>query len=352
MNKVVVQDKIEADSGPDLLLHWQDRPDSRSIFRDAAGSLAINVVLFAAGILINSIPTAPPPAREFHVDLSKAVHLTAPRLDQLTQKEPNPGKVAKEVNVEGLMAKQALQARVPQPPRIFRAPSMPAPPLPQPKQPQLLPEQPKIEATVKPPNLPQFGTPEAPPPKIQPEEPKLALETPGQNGIGVQRAPGQMRVPAPPKATVDDAIKSVVHGAGQGAGLTVGDEDQVPSLPDPFHQAPQPARIQSSLQLLSDPQGVDFKPYLIRILATVRRNWLAIIPESARMGRRGKVLLQFIVARDGAVPKLVIAMPSGAEALDRAAVAGISASVPFPALPAEFKGSEVRLQFSFTYNMR
>ena len=101
---------------------------------------------------------------------------------------------------------------------------------------------------------------------------------------------------------------------------------------------------------MSDPQGVDFKPYLIRILATVKRNWLAVIPESARLGRRGRVLLQFIVDRNGSVPKLVIAMPSGAEALDRAAVAGISASVPFPPLPTEYRGSQIRLQFAFTYN--
>ncbi len=70
------------------------------------------------------------------------------------------------------------------------------------------------------------------------------------------------------------------------------------------------------------------------------------------MGRRGRVLLQFIIDRGGAVPKLVIAMQSGTEAFDRAAVAGISASVPFPPLPPEFKGGEVRLQFSFTYNMK
>jgi len=134
----------------------------------------------------------------------------------------------------------------------------------------------------------------------------------------------------------------------------VGDDDQTPSLSDQLHRplsSPQ-ASVQSSLQLLSDPQGVDFKPYLIRILATVRRNWMAIIPESAHMGRRGKVLLQFIIDRNGGVPKLVIAMPSGAEALDRAAVAGVSASVPFPPLPTEFKGSEVRLQFAFSYNMK
>ena len=98
--------------------------------------------------------------------------------------------------------------------------------------------------------------------------------------------------------------------------------------------------------------GVDFKPYLIRILATVKRNWLAVTPESARLGRTGRVQIQFAIARDGSVPKLVIAFPSGTEALDRAAVAGISASTPFEPLPSDFKGNQVRLQFTFSYNIR
>jgi TonB family protein len=98
--------------------------------------------------------------------------------------------------------------------------------------------------------------------------------------------------------------------------------------------------------------GVDFKPYLIRVLMAVRRNWFSVIPESAQLGRRGKVTIQFSIARDGHVPKLVIAMPSGAEALDRAAVAGISASNPFPPLPPEFQGDVIRLQFAFAYNVR
>jgi TonB family protein len=98
--------------------------------------------------------------------------------------------------------------------------------------------------------------------------------------------------------------------------------------------------------------GVDFKPYLIRILAAVKRNWLAVYPESARLGRKGRVLIQFAIARDGSVPKLVIALPSGTRALDLAAVAGVDSSTPFPPLPDDFHGSQVRLQFTFTYNMK
>jgi TonB family protein len=119
-----------------------------------------------------------------------------------------------------------------------------------------------------------------------------------------------------------------------------------------FNIPPAPGRTATALELQSDPQGVDFKPYLIRILASVKRNWLTIIPESARLGRVGRVQIQFAIARDGSVPKLVIAMPSGTEALDRAAVAGVSASTPFPPLPKDFQGDQVRLQFTFRYNMR
>ena len=68
------------------------------------------------------------------------------------------------------------------------------------------------------------------------------------------------------------------------------------------------------------------------------------------MGRRGRVLVQFIIDRRGGVPKLVIAETSGTPALDRAAVAGISASNPFPPLPNTYKGNEIRLQLAFSYN--
>jgi TonB family protein len=112
-----------------------------------------------------------------------------------------------------------------------------------------------------------------------------------------------------------------------------------------------PGKLGSSIELMSDPMGVDFWPYLVKVLAAVRRNWYAVIPESARLGRTGRVIIQFAINRDGSVPKLVIAMPSGAEPLDRAAVAGISASNPFPPLPSDFKGSQIRLQFAFTYTI-
>ncbi len=135
-----------------------------------------------------------------------------------------------------------------------------------------------------------------------------------------------------------------------GGGLSVGDSGDDLTLLPGINQAQSKGRMGSNLQLLSDANGFDFKPYLLQVLASVRRNWIAVIPQSASMGRRGQVLIQFIIDRHGAVPKLVIATSSGTEAFDRAAVAGVSASNPFPPLPPEFKGDQIRLQLAFSYN--
>ena len=87
------------------------------------------------------------------------------------------------------------------------------------------------------------------------------------------------------------------------------------------------------------------------MLTVVKRNWLAIAPQSARLGRRGLVLVQFSIDRRGLVPKVVITSTSGVEAFDRAAIAALSMSNPLPPLPAEYKGDQVRLQMALSYNM-
>lgn len=111
-----------------------------------------------------------------------------------------------------------------------------------------------------------------------------------------------------------------------------------------------PGNTGSNIEILSDARGVDFEPYLVQVLASVRRNWAVLIPESVRMGQRGRVAIQVAVATDGEIPKLVISSSSGLEPLDHAAVGAITASEPFPPLPREFSGDEIHLQFNFLYN--
>ena len=104
--------------------------------------------------------------------------------------------------------------------------------------------------------------------------------------------------------------------------------------------------------ILSDTRGVDFGPYLARLVFSVRRNWYMVIPEVARLGKKGRVVIVFDILRDGRVLKLYLVGPSGTLPLDRAALAAIKMSIPCPPLPEEFSGDHLRLQFTFLYNMR
>jgi len=341
---------MDADTGPgpNLLMDWHESTDSRRWWRAGIGSVLVHAVVFLFALVLFNIDVSPPPNTTEIISNIQRVTLTLP--SDLTQKEPNKTKVSKEVNVEDLKPRPASEQRLPPAPaaRVFHPPVERKTENPKPGLPN---EPPKLAANLAPPpNLPppaagnQQNQPPAP--QIQPEEkPKLALETPGQAGSGTQY--NRNRV-ANPKTSLDQAIRDAARGAGQ----VVGDIDQPPALPDSMRLPPTEGSAGSPLELLSDPMGADFRPYLAKILATVRRNWFAIAPDAARAGGRGVVTLQFIVDRNGAVPKLVIAMDSGNAAMDRAAVASIGMSQPFPPFPREFKGGEVRLQFAFKYNLK
>ena len=330
-----------------LLLLEEQVVDTRPrLLRAGTGSVVVHILIGIGLFVIAQLPAPAPPSRRAVEEFKKAVSLVAPPRE-LTQKEPNRTKVPKELALENLVAKPDVR---PTPKTFVRPPSIPAPPAP--KTPVL--EAPPVIAQAAPPAL---GTTPLPqpvpvPPQIKPaeEKPKLTFETPGgSSGSHPATATGTGRIPLP-KAGVEDAIRGAIR-SGPG-GVSVGDNTDEPNLANPAMQQPgSTGRPASSLELLSDPMGVDFKPYLIRVLAAVRRNWFAVIPESARMGRRGRTVVQFAISRDGKVPKLVIVTPSGADALDRAAVAGISASNPFPPLPGEFKGEVIRVQFVFSYNL-
>ena len=344
----------QADVELNLLTEWGD-PDSAPRTRNAAIlSVAVHaVIIVTLALLPPSVLQRPPETAQVH-------HTVTPLIEpptELTQKAPNTGKISKEFNAAEIEPRPRIQipAAVPSTsrPRAERAALVPAMPAPKPTPAAPLPEPPKVEAAIKEPlksDLPQFAP--APPPQIQPEEkPKIMFEKPGAAPPQVQ--PGQGRIPIP-NTSVAEAMRQVIRGNLSGGGVTVGDQDSPGQggYGSGINLPPSPGAPASQLQLLSDPMGVDFRPYLIRVLATVKQHWLAVIPESVRLGRRGRVALQFSIARNGQVPKLVIASPSGADALDRAAVAGVSASVPFPPLPTEFKGETISLQFNFAYNSK
>jgi TonB family protein len=104
-----------------------------------------------------------------------------------------------------------------------------------------------------------------------------------------------------------------------------------------------------NLEILSDTMGVDFGPYLQRVLHDVRENWYVAIPPSAEM-KHGNLIIEFAITKDGKVAGMKLVAGSGDVPLDRAAWAGIVGSNPFPPLPTEFAGQYLALRFRFYYN--
>ena len=185
------------------------------------------------------------------------------------------------------------------------------------------------------------GSPAPAPPK-QDEGLRLTeVEPPSQTSAGLRLpnlTPGQSI-----QESLQDAVRNRGTGGGSGEGAGAGDSN---SQFQNFH----PNFTTEAPLILSDTRGVDFGPYLSRIVYIVRRNWYSVMPESARLGERGRVGIVFEILKDGAVPQLRLVASSGSDPLDRAALAGLRTSIPFPPLPEEFTGNHLVLQFIFLYN--
>jgi TonB family protein len=316
-----------------LLTQWYDPADS-----DRRRRAAIATVIFhiAAVTILFLLPESfftekrPPEVPR------RITPIIYEPLTRLTQKAPNPTKSVKEFSAPAAQNRPHPPAPPPAPTAPKPAPVRQAaiPQAPPPKPAQALPEPPKVETAIKAPKIdvPQLGT-VPPPPKIQQaESPKLPLEN--------LQGPPPVLPPEKRVVTIPDATPSAVA-------RNLGGLPQLP-VPPPGTET-EPSALQLP-QLISDAQGVDFAPYLRVILQTVRRNWQSVMPEAVHLGRTGKVSIVFSVGRNGEVIKLVISTPSGIDSFDKAAIAGISMSNPFPPLPSAFKGDHIAVQFNFAYN--
>jgi TonB family protein len=113
-----------------------------------------------------------------------------------------------------------------------------------------------------------------------------------------------------------------------------------------------PTATMGSIEILTDTMGVDFGPYLQRVLHDIRMNWYNLIPKSAHapMMKKGRVTIEFAILKDGQVAGMKLVKTSGDVELDRGAWGGITGSNPFPPLPTEFGGQFLGLRFAFYYN--
>lgn len=173
-----------------------------------------------------------------------------------------------------------------------------------------------------------------------PSDQMAKLESPPQPkpGGGVFGSTGMS-----PGRMIEQAAKAAAARPGGGFGGGGGDYGLGPG------RVP---RNVGNMEVLSDTMGVDFGPYLSRVLHDVKMNWYNLIPEVARapLMKKGRVSIEFAIMKDGSVAGMKLISGSGDVSLDRAAWGGITASNRFPPLPGEFRGNYLALRFHFFYN--
>ncbi|HEY2019373.1 MAG TPA: energy transducer TonB [Bryobacteraceae bacterium] len=354
METLAIPEFASPDTEPELhLLLERDRRDDWRRWRSAGiVSAIVHVVLLTVLLLMPESATnlrvyETPPIR-------RITRLYIPT--ELTQKAPNKDKLSKELTLEAIAPRPVVKAPTP----AAQAKRVPPPaPLPVPQQAKAEPrpsiaeppkiEPPKIQIEDQPPEqIAKFTPP--PPPTSQP--PKLVFEnvTPPSGNSGQGKATGRIAIP---NTSVEAAVRDLTNNGAVNGRQAVGDSgaDQA-GLGAGLNLPPSAGQPHSNLELRSDPLGVDFRPYMTQVLAAVRRNWFAVYPEAARLGQRGEVILEFAIAKQGLVTKVIFSTESGLKALDQSAVAAISASNPLPPLPAGFKGDRIVLRMTFMYNMQ
>jgi outer membrane biosynthesis protein TonB len=211
------------------------------------------------------------------------------------------------------------------------------------------------------------GPPAAPAPPSTPPQ-QAAQQNPAQaspqeqNGAENPQAQPQTsqtaQLQAPPQAKgafspfkrtqapgIEHAIQSIA--AGQSAvhytfAAAAGDYGSMRSQPN--------SHLYGDVEILNDTMGVDFGPYLQRVLYTIRKNWINLIPEGAQ-SKKGKLAIQFAILPDGSIRGMQGVLGSGDVVLDRAAWGGITNSDPLDRLPTDFKGDFLQLRILFFYNL-
>jgi TonB family protein len=252
--------------------------------------------------------------------------------DQLKVKPPKTDKISDQNRI--------AQSKTPVPSREAlrklidpRAPGRPAPapaPAPAPQQAQVTPEQQPA---------PQQGTAQMPA-QQQPQPQQTAkLESPVP--------PPQKKNPftiASPGSSISKAIESVANSHGTNS-VSFGGGEYGSGI-----QAKADKR--GDLEILSDTLGVDFGPYMRRLRQTVQEHWDPLIPQSAMPPemKKGTVVIEFAILKDGRVANLHVVKSSGDPALDRAAYGAITYAIPLPNLPQQFAGDYLLLRAHFLYN--
>jgi outer membrane biosynthesis protein TonB len=328
----VIQPDIFTTGDANLLIEPQAKKDAKWDAITRAASVAVHIGLIIFIIFIPKMfPPHIPTTKEIEL-ASKSLGITYIPVDAIPSAPPGPPgpKVKISPKVLNKVAPPRPETHAPIAPPSIPKPELPKPELPSAPTPHTAVNQPSVSVPVQPTPTPSQVLP------VPPSQPgHLNLNLPNSS-------PGKQL-----QSQIQDQIQrgggGTVYNPGAGGGGGGGGGGGRGGMQG----------MQPGVSILSDTQGVDFNSYLQRLLATVKRNWYTVMPESALMGDRGIVMLTFKINRDGSVPPQDpnLERTSGKQPLDTAALSSIRTSSPFEPLPPQFKGDFIELRFIYFYNI-
>jgi hypothetical protein len=214
------------------------------------------------------------------------------------------------------------------------------------EKPKPAPEQEQAKAAPPPPPVeqpqpqPQQQQPVAPPSTAPPApNPQIALDTPKPSPVPAR--PNFSMGSQSPQDQLRQALRDSAHSQTGGGGVSG------PGLA-------QHSGAAGGAEILSDTMGVDFQPWLQKVVRETYRTWDPLIPEEVNppILKRGECEIVFTVLPNGRLQPhaMILTGRSGDVALDRAAWGSIEGA-DYPPLPREFHGPYIQLRFRFQYNI-
>jgi TonB family protein len=320
---------VKTPPAPDLHLHLLDEDLAEDVISSYRRREAAWLSLVTHGILIGLLLLLPrwigrQPVIVPLKEKAQTTFLTLPD-DQLKVKTPpktdqlsDKNRIAQSRTPSQEMLRKLLDAR---------RPGAPKPPSPPPGQ-QAMQQNPETQA--------------APPvPQTQPAQPQTTAKMEAPAPTPPQKSPFAI---ASPGASVSGAIHAAANGhSGSGVEYGGGEYGSV------VH--PRTER-REGMEILSDTMGVDFGSYMKRLHYTVQTHWDPLIPESALppVMKKGVVVIEFSITKNGRVEGMKLISSSGDVALDRAAWGAITDAIPLPNLPIQFAGDYFTIRARFYYN--
>lgn len=213
------------------------------------------------------------------------------------------------------------------------APRAPAPP---PESPKTAPEPtpaPSIANSTPPAPVPALPLPNAPQPTPR-SAPPVVAEAPTPQ----PSTKPSFNTNSSAESSIQDAMREAARKPGSGGY-------------GPRGNGTSPLSI-GGAEILSDTQGVNFQPYLRRILADIYRNWIPLIPEECRppLSKQGETLVRFKILPDGRIGGMWLDGSTHDDAINRAAWGSITREGQFPPLPSQFHGPELELRIDYYVN--